>query len=98
MKLIITNISFDHTNLLGDTLEKIAIEKAGIIKENIPVVIGETTQETQEIFASTALIKHAEIYFSEKSLSVQRDPLTKTGKTIYQANGYETTAPDADSS
>lgn len=91
---IITNISFDHTNLLGDTLEKIAIEKAGIIKENIPVVIGETTQETQKIFASTALIKHSEIYFSEKLLSVEREPLSKTGKTTYQTNVYENLTAD----
>lgn len=43
---IITNISFDHTQFLGNTLEKIAGEKAGIIKSGIPVVIGETTPET----------------------------------------------------
>ncbi|MGZ5135352.1 MAG: bifunctional folylpolyglutamate synthase/dihydrofolate synthase, partial [Flavitalea sp.] len=43
---VITNISWDHMNILGDTIEKIAFEKAGIIKENIPVVIGESSPET----------------------------------------------------
>ena len=47
---IITNISFDHTQFLGNTLEKIASEKAGIIKSGIPVVIGETTPETKPVF------------------------------------------------
>jgi dihydrofolate synthase/folylpolyglutamate synthase len=47
---IITNISFDHTDLLGDTLEAIAFEKAGIIKRNIPVIIGEAKKETLEVF------------------------------------------------
>ena len=47
---VITNISYDHQNLLGNTLEKIAIEKAGIVKKNIPVVIGETQKEAKDIF------------------------------------------------
>src|SRR6266498_4559063 len=47
---VITNIGWDHMNILGDTLEKIAFEKAGIIKPNIPVVIGETMPETKTIF------------------------------------------------
>ncbi|MCR6718843.1 MAG: bifunctional folylpolyglutamate synthase/dihydrofolate synthase [Chitinophagaceae bacterium] len=51
---IITNIGWDHSNLLGDTLEKIANEKAGIIKANIPVVIGETLPETLPVFETTA--------------------------------------------
>ena len=51
---IITNISFDHTQFLGNTLEKIAGEKAGIIKSGIPVVIGETTPETKPVFAKKA--------------------------------------------
>lgn len=47
---VITNIGWDHVNLLGDTLEKIAVEKAGIIKKNIPVLIGETTLHTKKFF------------------------------------------------
>ena len=51
---IITNISFDHVQFLGDTLAKIASEKAGIIKPGIPVVIGETTPETKPVFMAKA--------------------------------------------
>lgn len=56
---VITNISFDHTQFLGDTLELIATEKGGIIKENRPVVIGEYQIETMPIFKQLALTKHA---------------------------------------
>jgi len=51
---VITNIGWDHMNMLGDTLEKIAGEKAGIIKPYIPVVIGETTKETKDVFIAKA--------------------------------------------
>lgn len=47
---IITNISFDHMQFLGNTLAQIATEKAGIIKRGIPVVVGETTEETKPVF------------------------------------------------
>jgi dihydrofolate synthase / folylpolyglutamate synthase len=56
---IITNIGWDHMNLLGDSLEKIAAEKAGIIKNNTPVIIGEVIPETKDIFINTALKKSA---------------------------------------
>jgi dihydrofolate synthase / folylpolyglutamate synthase len=51
---LITNISFDHKDILGDTLEKIAFEKAGIIKPGIPVVVSEMQQETYKVFISKA--------------------------------------------
>ena len=51
---IITNIGLEHTNFLGDTLEKIAFEKGGIIKSSVPVVIGETTKETKSVFLEIA--------------------------------------------
>ena len=62
---VITNIGLDHTQFLGDTLEKIATEKAGIIKENIPIVIGEKHPETEPIFKKSASEKNAEITFAE---------------------------------
>lgn len=62
---VITNIGKDHTQFLGDTLEKIAIEKGGIIKPNIPVVIGETQTETQSVFKEIAAEKQAEIIFAD---------------------------------
>ncbi len=62
---IITNIGIDHQQFLGDTLEKIAVEKAGIIKPKIPVVIGETQPETKQVFTTTAQQKNAPIYFAD---------------------------------
>ncbi len=63
---IITNIGFDHMQMLGDTLEKIAREKAGIIKQNIPVVIGETHMETETVFTSKAEETNSKIYFADQ--------------------------------
>jgi dihydrofolate synthase/folylpolyglutamate synthase len=62
---VITNIGFDHTLFLGDTLEQIAFEKAGIIKNKIPVVIGETQKETKPVFEKIAKEKKAAIYFAD---------------------------------
>lgn len=62
---IITNISFDHTEFLGDTLAKIAGEKAGIIKEGVPVVVGEYLPETRPVFEAVAREKHAPIRFAQ---------------------------------
>ena len=61
---VITNIGFDHTQFLGDTLAKIAAEKAGIIKHNIPVVIGEYHQETYPVFQNKAAAEQAPIFFA----------------------------------
>lgn len=67
---VITNISFDHMQQLGDTLSKIAEEKAGIIKPNIPVVIGESTPDTHSVFENTALKNSSPIYWAEKSCEI----------------------------
>jgi dihydrofolate synthase/folylpolyglutamate synthase len=67
---IITNISFDHTQFLGDTLAKIATEKAGIIKPGVQVVIGETVAETKPVFIQKAEDNHAPIYFAEEHQEV----------------------------
>ena len=64
---IITNISLDHTQFLGNTLPQIAREKAGIIKSGIPVVIGETTPETKSVFQKKAGEVNAPIYFAEEN-------------------------------
>jgi dihydrofolate synthase/folylpolyglutamate synthase len=68
---IITNIGWDHTNILGDTLEKIAFEKAGIIKQNIPVVIGEVINETKHVFEECALEKNAQLIYAQENFYVQ---------------------------
>ncbi len=64
---VITNISYDHTDMLGNTLAEIAREKAGIIKRNIPVVIGETDVHTKDVFMAKALELDSEIYFADKN-------------------------------
>jgi dihydrofolate synthase / folylpolyglutamate synthase len=69
---VITNISYDHTSILGNTLEKIAIEKAGIIKENIPVVIGETQRETVNIFSDLASKNNTPIFFADQIFQIDR--------------------------
>lgn len=61
---VITNIGLDHVQFLGNTLELIANEKAGIIKSNVPVVIGEYTTETKTVFRSKALEHQSEIHFA----------------------------------
>lgn len=61
---VITNIGFDHTQFLGNTLEAIAFEKAGIIKPNVPVVIGEYTEETRPVFVTKSEECKSEIYFA----------------------------------
>ncbi|MGI0107648.1 bifunctional folylpolyglutamate synthase/dihydrofolate synthase [Salinimicrobium sp. WS361] len=62
---VITNIGFDHVNILGNTLPKIAAEKGGIIKENTPVVIGEYQEETFPVFKRLAESKNAPLYLAE---------------------------------
>lgn len=64
---IITNISLDHTQFLGNTLADIAEEKAGIIKSGIPVIIGETTPETKPVFLKKAREIGAPIFFAEEN-------------------------------
>ena len=67
---VITNIGFDHIDTLGDTLEKIAMEKAGIIKPETPVVIGETTKETKIVFLEKAKETNAAIFFAEEKYEI----------------------------
>lgn len=62
---VITNIGLDHTKFLGNTLQAIAKEKAGIIKNGIPVIIGETQKETQSVFTAIANEKKAKIVFAD---------------------------------
>jgi dihydrofolate synthase/folylpolyglutamate synthase len=68
---IITNIGHDHMDLLGNTLEKVAAEKAGIIKVNVPVVIGESNNETDNIFISTASEKGSGIFSADHNFTCE---------------------------
>ena len=83
---VITNISWDHMNVLGDTLEKIAYEKAGIIKQNIPVIIGESSSDTKKIFEETALSKAAPIVFADQVRYVSNWKYEKTYLSVEIAN------------
>jgi dihydrofolate synthase/folylpolyglutamate synthase len=68
---VITNIGLDHTQFLGDTIEKIAVEKAGIIKPKVPVVIGETHEKTAPVFVDIAKQNHSEIYFADQFVHLE---------------------------
>lgn len=70
---VITNISFDHIEILGDTLEKIAFEKAGIIKPNKPVIIGEKNIETAQVFKSKASECKSLLTFAEDEILISSD-------------------------
>ena len=73
---VITNIGYDHTQFLGDTLPEIAFEKAGIIKKNTPIVIGEKQKEVADVFFKKALEMNATISFaSDKKYDVETDLL-----------------------
>lgn len=79
---VITNIGLDHTNLLGETLEKIAFEKAGIIKNNIPAVIGTTQTETEKVFKDAAKSKHSNLFFADQEYVAGYPMIGLDGKQI----------------
>ncbi len=79
---VITNISLDHTNILGSTLPEIAYEKAGIIKENVPVVIGEQQEEIKDVFLKKAAIAHAPLSFANKMLNIVNEKLLNSNLVI----------------
>ena len=84
---VITNISFDHVGFLGDTLGKIAHEKAGIIKPHTPIIIGEHNDETRPVFEAEASEKQASITFAEDTPMI----MSKGGNAnydIYQTSLY----------
>lgn len=85
---IITNISFDHTQFLGHTLEKIATEKAGIIKRHTPVVIGETHAETAPVFRKEAEMQQAPICFAEEEAEVLTATRTKHFTMEYETKHF----------
>jgi dihydrofolate synthase / folylpolyglutamate synthase len=66
---VITNIGFDHTQFLGESLQEIAFEKAGIIKPNIPVVLGENKEETTTVFRDIAKKNNTKLIFAEEMVN-----------------------------
>jgi dihydrofolate synthase/folylpolyglutamate synthase len=73
---IITNIGWDHVQFLGDTLPLIAGEKAGIIKQNIPVVVSQTQEETSPVFRAKALEMNASLVFADKIWKIEKEKST----------------------
>jgi dihydrofolate synthase/folylpolyglutamate synthase len=81
---VITNIGHDHMDLLGDTPGKISVEKAGIIKKSVPVVIGETQDETKDVFIARAEETGSEIVFADEHFScLLKEPDNLTGERKY---------------
>ena len=84
---VITNIGLDHTQFLGSTLEAIAKEKGGIIKQNIPVVIGETQIETEAVFREISKDRNSKIFFADKEVE---DVLESDLQGYYQKKNIKT--------
>lgn len=85
---VITNISFDHTQFLGNTLAKIASEKAGIIKEKTPVVVGEYNDETKPVFTAKAKEENAPITFAEDDGEVIEAVVNHDGGIDYTTKSF----------
>ncbi|MFV0237707.1 MAG: bifunctional folylpolyglutamate synthase/dihydrofolate synthase [Flavobacteriales bacterium] len=85
---VITNISLDHTQMLGNTLDSIALEKSGIIKKNTPIIIGEKITETETVFIQKAQQENAPIIFSEDLLP--KHNFTSDLKGSYQQKNIRT--------
>ncbi len=80
---VITNISYDHTQFLGNTLAEIAGEKAGIIKKGVPVIIGESNEETRPVFEAKAREMNAPIVFAEDKPEIASAEPTSDGGMLY---------------
>ena len=83
---LITNISFDHTALLGNSIEEIAGEKAGIIKELVPVVISESNELYNDVFKKKASEKRSPIYFADQQFQATYSMFLPEGKQLFNFN------------
>ena len=81
---IITNIGFDHMKFLGDTLSGIAYEKAGIIKKNVPVIIGEDQPETRTVFERKAEEMGTKIIFAQDNCKIISHEYVNPSKVVYE--------------
>ena len=89
---LITNISYDHADLLGNTLQEIASEKAGIIKPKVPVVVSEKQAETQNVFRKVAASNHSDLIFASDEYAVSKEAFVdgKLMINIIHANAQST--------
>lgn len=84
---VITNIGYDHMDILGNTLPEIAFEKAGIIKKNTPVVVGETLPETKPVFINKAIEENATLSFAEANYTLIKATVNhQQQKIIFKRN------------
>ncbi|HUW05859.1 MAG TPA: folylpolyglutamate synthase/dihydrofolate synthase family protein [Williamwhitmania sp.] len=84
---VITNIGLDHTDLLGDTLEKIAFEKAGIIKPNVPAVLGESNPAYLHVFTTKAKEVGTSLILADRMLTVEDHGFSSNGRQWFRING-----------
>ena len=91
---VITNISYDHMNMLGDTLPLIAYEKAGIIKPDVPVVIGETHPESAPVFLKKAAETGSEIVFADQHFEVEAAHASEFSTTYHVSKNRQTFLED----
>jgi len=87
---LITNISFDHTQFLGNTLAKIAREKAGIMKPGVPCIVGEANEETRPVFEMHAQETGTPLYFAEDKVEVLKSSISTKGLRTYETRNYGT--------
>lgn len=85
---VITNISKDHVQFLGDTLTKIAGEKAGIIKPDVPVVVGETNDETRQVFIEKSKEMNAPLYFADQENLIKKATHMAGGRWLFDTTDY----------
>jgi dihydrofolate synthase/folylpolyglutamate synthase len=88
---IITNISSDHTEFLGNTLELIASEKAGIIKDRVPLLIGEERKETFPVFESQAKKKNSPLYSAQRFFQIPYSVVTDEGNQYFSVKNNRAT-------
>ncbi len=87
---VITNVGMDHMNILGDNLREIAAEKAGIIKDGIPIVVGEMKEETKDIFQNIATEKNAPLVFAGERRKAINWYWLKNNLVVEVARGQDT--------
>lgn len=90
---VITNISFDHTQFLGDTLKSIAKEKAGIIKKETPVVIGRASGDVRKVFEQKAKVERSALLFAEESTIIKEISPMNHGWEVLLENGNKISLP-----
>ncbi|MGL5787593.1 MAG: bifunctional folylpolyglutamate synthase/dihydrofolate synthase [Bacteroidales bacterium] len=85
---VITNISFDHIQFLGTSLVQIAGEKAGIIKQRVPVIVGETTDETRPVFVEKAKEMSAPVFFASEEEVIAKSSLLDNAHWLFQTADF----------